>query len=404
MAALGDPSSRKSAPLDLMTKPLWTIQEEARVDYREAMTIWEAEAERAKVERAKWQGEMKDLAGTAAGNVPLPALAIEPEKPAERRTVISDATPEAVANVLADNPQGVLSYNDELAGWIASFDKYTSGGRPFWLSGYGGRPHNITRKGAGSINLPFLGVSVLGSIQPDKITDLLSEANDGLVPRILWAWPEKQVPRRCDRTANLDGLGNAYRRLDQLAWGSDADGGQAPVILTLDDKAAAIFEGWDADNANSAEDRGALYETFVGKMGGAVLRLALVAQLTRWAFEGGAEPSTVSAECLADAIDWVEEYAKPMALRVYGDAAVTESERGAALLARYIKRNGLAVINVREIRRTSDLKALKRGTVLAEAIAHLEEANWLTPAPSREGGSPGQKRKDYAVNSLVFQE
>jgi hypothetical protein len=406
--ALGDPSSRKSSPLDMMTKPLWRIKEDARADHDEAMRQWAADAERAKAERAKWQEEIRNAAGSSAETPAMPQLAVEPDKPQERCPIISDVTPEAAAMVLAGNPQGVLCYNDELQLWLDGFDRYAVGGRPFWLSAHGGKPHSVTRKGAGSIFIRFNGISVLGSIQPDKLAPLLAGGNDGLIPRILWAWPEKLPPRRPTRRADLDLLGLAYRRLDSLLWGTDEQGHQAPVILALDEDAAALFHAWEVENATSDGDGGSLYETFVGKMSGAVLRLALVSELTAWAFDDGPEPRSVSKKPIAAAIRWVEDYAKPMAARVYGDAAVSKTDRNAALLARYIRKHKLETVNMRALRLHPHKQHLKplQGKIqgrdaMAEAFEVLEDAGWIMPAFSRDGGNPGQPKKDYRVNPAV---
>ncbi|KNH03087.1 putative membrane spanning protein [Qipengyuania citrea LAMA 915] len=404
-AALGDPSSRKSAPLDHMTKPLWALQDAAKEEHDERKREYAAEVERAKVERIAWQDEVKQLAGSPGGTPPMPTIAVEPEPPRERRTVISDATPEAVADVLVGNPQGVLCYNDELAGWLESFDRYTSGGRPFWLSAYGGRPHAITRKGAGTIHIPFNGVSVLGSIQPDKVVDHLDGANDGLVPRILWAWPDKLPPRpqtvRVDRTA----LEAAYSRLDHLGWGEDEAGNPCAKVLRLDDDARDVFSEWEISNAANDGEGSSLFASFAGKLGGLVLRLALVAELTDWAFNGGGEPATISLRSLSAAIAFCEDYAKPMAQRVYGDAAVSSEDRNASLLARYIVKNGFRTVNMRELRQhphKGHLKPLQAKGAMDAAFEVAQDAGWIRPAFSRDGDTVGQPRKDYDVNPAAL--
>ena len=405
-AALGEPSSRKSAPLDLVTKPLWKIQETAKADHEEARREWQADCERAKAERTKWQEEMKKVAGSGETSPAMPLLAVDPDEPQERRPVISDITPEAAAAVLAGNPQGVLCYNDELAQWLESFDRYTTGGRPFWLSAFGGRPHSVTRKGSGSIHVKFCGISVLGSIQPDKIVDLLGGANDGLVPRILWAWPEKLPPRRPAGRIDMSRLETAYTRLDALRWGTDPDGGEEAVVLPLAYAAADLFHAWEVENAATDGDGGSLYATFAGKMSGAALRLALISELTGWAFDGGDGPRDVSRRSLAASITWIEDYAKPMAQRVYGDAAVSEADRNASLLARYIRKQRFATVNVRELRQhphRQSLKPLQAKGAMDAAFEALEEARWLRSDFRRDGSTPGQKRKDYRVNPKVLQ-
>lgn len=404
-AALGDPSSRKSAPLDMITKPLWAIEEAAREEHDADMREWSAEAERAKAEKAKWAEDIKKVAGTGDPSPEMPALAVEPDKPHERRVMLSDVTPEAAAAVLAGNPQGVLCYNDELQQWIDGFDRYNAGGRSFWLAAYGGRPYSVTRKGGGSIHVPFNGMSVLGSIQPDRIVPLLAGANDGLIARILWAWPDKLPPSRPTGRVNMEALKSVYLRLDQLAWGLDAEGKRTPVVLPLSEHAASLFHQWEVANASSDGDGGSLYEAFVGKMSGTALRLALVCELTRWAFSSEPEPGEVSTASVAAAIKWCEDYAKPMAARVYGDAAVPESDRNAALLARYVRKQKLEIVNLRALRlhpHKQHLKPLLGKGAMNEAAEALVDAGWFMPAPSRDGDGPGRERKDFRVNPAVL--
>jgi hypothetical protein len=335
----------------------------------------------------------------------MPHLAVEPDKPHERRTVISDVTPEAAAMVLAGNPQGVLCYNDELQQWFDGFDRYNTGGRSYWLACHGGRPHSVTRKGSGSIHVEFNGISILGSIQPDKLAPLLVGANDGLVPRLLWAWPDKLPPSIPTRMADLEALERVYRRLDSLQWAHTPEGALAPVVMPLSASAWPMFHAWEKENASGERDGGSLYEAFAGKMSGAALRLALVSELTAWAFNGGDEPADISARSMATAIKWIEDYAKPMAQRVYGDASVPAAERNASLLARYIRRHRMAEVNMRAMRlhpHKQHLKPLQERGAMEAAFELLAESGWLMADPSREGGGTGQQRKDYRVNPAVL--
>jgi hypothetical protein len=101
----------------------------------------------------------------------------------------------------------------------------------------------------------------------------------------------------------------------------------------------------------------------------------------------------------------VDDYAKAHALRVYGDAALPQAERNAAILARYIVKKRLRTINLRELKQSphkSALPALRMKAAMDDAVACLVDANWLRPDMSREGGAPGQPRLDYLVNPAVL--
>jgi hypothetical protein len=320
--------------------------------------------------------------------------------------MVMDATPEALGSILAGNPAGTLHFRDELAGWLQSFDRYAPGGREFWLEAYGGRPFSIDRKGhKGPISIPFNGVSVLGGIQPAKLASaLLSSPDDGLVARFLWAWPDKVAFRRPTVAANLDTLEGIYRRLEALPWGHDSEGRETAITIPLSDGAATLFEQWQAANSSVDEDSGSLFKSFVGKMDGAVLRLALVAEYSAWAIHGGDEPTQIGVDALTEAADWVDEYAKPMAERVYGDAALPDAERNAAFLARYIRKQGFTTVNKRDLKRSphkSALTALRDAPVMDAALGHLVDAGWLIDIGSREGDGQGRRKGDYAVNPAV---
>jgi hypothetical protein len=88
-----------------------------------------------------------------------------------------------------------------------------------------------------------------------------------------------------------------------------------------------------------------------------------------------------------------------MAERVYGDVAVPEEERLGATLARWIitQRPLPKLVNVRTVQRVR-LPLLREVEKVREAINVLIDADWLTPAPSRAGTTPGRQRGDYAVN------
>ncbi|GAA5049725.1 hypothetical protein GCM10023208_08140 [Erythrobacter westpacificensis] len=409
VGVVGDPSSRKSPALDVVTEPLRAIERDHAESHQSAIRNWQERTECAKAAKKNWQDKLAKAVKDGLPSPPMPDDAEEPQEPVRRRTVIMDATPEAVGAILEGNPQGTLHFRDELAGWFSSFNRYSSGGdREFWLEAYGGRPYTIDRKTSakGPIIVPFNGITVCGGIQPAKLADaLLSSPDDGLVARFLWAWPDKLgVVRRPRQAADMGALEGVYRRLDGLSWGQDSEGRQSHITLPLSDHAADIFERWQQDNAALDDDASALFKSFVGKMDGTVLRLALVSELMAWAWDGDAEPREVSAESLIAAAEWVDDYAKPMSERVYGDAALPKVERNASILARYIVKRGFDRINLRTLKRAphkTSLPGLRSSEVMNATVEYLVDAGWLMPDLSRDGETPGRQRLDYLVNPAV---
>lgn len=404
VAPVGDPSSNKSPAIDAATGPLRSIEKDRAEEHKQQMIYWQTKAERAKAERAQWQAQVKEATKMGEATPAMPEAADEPEPPHRPRLMVQDGTPEAVIEILSGNPNGVLHLRDELAGWLMSFERYSPGGREFWLEAYGGRHFTVDRKSnkAGAVSVPFNGVTVLGGIQPEKLSDcLLATADDGLVARFLWAWPE---PRRYQRPRNIADLGlldTIYRTLAELTAQRDEAGAIVPDVLMLAPEAGAIFEAWIRDNDEAGSMAAGLYKGFLGKLRGMVLRLALVAELLAWARRGGREPDCIKATTLVTVLEFVDGYAKPSALRVFGDAALPIDQRNAAQLAKLIVREAWDRISAREILRSGRLSKAEKAADVDAAIELLVEADWLRPAPSRSGGTIGRAKKEYLVNPAV---
>jgi hypothetical protein len=403
VAPVGDPSSNKSPAIDAATSPLKGMEKELAEQHKRGLIGWHTVAERAKAERAEWQAKVKQATKDGVATPSMPDAAVEPDEPQRPRLMVQDGTPEAVMDILAGNPNGILHLRDELAGWLMSFERYSPGGREFWLEAFGGRHFTVDRKSLKApLFIQFNGVTVLGGIQPEKLSEcLLKTADDGLVARFLWAWPD---PIRYQRPAELADAGvleRVYRRLLDLQPQRNSEGEASVVVLMLSDAAATIFEEWIRDNDAVIREAAGLYKGFLGKLRGMVLRLALVAELIAWAAGDGPEPTTIRPETLIAVLGFVEDYAKPSALRVFGDAALPLSERNAAALGRHIIKTGAKRINLRDVRRSSGIATLKVAADVDAAAEALAEAGWLRAAPTRAGDRPGQATKDYLVNPDV---
>ena len=117
-----------------------------------------------------------------------------------------------------------------------------------------------------------------------------------------------------------------------------------------------------------------------------------------------AELVKLPTKTIAAVAEFVDEYAKPTALRVFGDAALPPVERNAATLARLILKSKLTRVNARDLKRApykQHLPSMREAEPLNEALAFLAEADWLKPIGARIGDTPGRHSSDYAVNPAV---
>ena len=89
-----------------------------------------------------------------------------------RRYIVTDATVEKLGELLNQNPRGLILVRDELSGWLQSLDKQGRGGdREFYLESWNGDgSYVVDRIGRGTIRVPALTLSLIGTIQPGPVS------------------------------------------------------------------------------------------------------------------------------------------------------------------------------------------------------------------------------------------
>ncbi len=242
-ASVGESGNGKSPGADaLMRDVLPTIERNMIADFPDRLREWRAAAEAHAARVEQWKADVRTA--QKGGNAPpLPPEGEAPAEPQIPRLRQSDVTIEKVAELLASAaPKGLLIVRDELAGWLLGMTAYNDAGRAFWIEAYGGRPYRVERqKHPQPIEVPRLVVAVTGGTQPDKLGELMREADDGLLARFCWCWPEP-VPFALGRrppgvewaTAALDRL-----RLLDLVPGAEPGAPPRPLLVPLAEDALA---------------------------------------------------------------------------------------------------------------------------------------------------------------------
>lgn len=317
---------------------------------------------------------------------------------------MSDATIEKVAATLADAaPKGVLIARDEVAGFLVGMTTYNDAGRQFWLEAHGGRPFRVDRqKHAKPLIVPRLAVAVMGSTQPEKIATMFREADDGLLARFAWAWPD-QRPFRLSRAApEIQWATAALDRLRMLDLARDEEGDTQPVYVPLEEAAISMMERFGQEMQARQQEAGGLLRSAYGKARGLALRLALALTMLRWCGQDGyaPPPATISEDVLGAACDLVADYFMPMAERVYGDAAATTAERNAATLARWIRKAKPDHVHIRSLLRDVRLPGLTNADAIRDAAEVLIEAEWLRPPP--RSTQQGRAKVAFPVNPALL--
>jgi len=165
-----------------------------------------------------------------------------------------------------------------------------------------------------------------------------------------------------------------------------------------------MIETFGAEMQDRQSTAGGPLRSALGKARGQALRLALVLEMLWWCGEDGMAPppARISPLAFAAAALLIGDYFMSMAERVYGDAAATERDRGAATLARWIKNTRPAELHVRHLQREVRLPGLRTAEQIRATAEALVEADWLRPpAAGTEFGQRG--RIAYAVNPRLWE-
>ncbi len=403
VALIGRPSSGKSPALDQVIELLTALEIDANDDIADRRR----EGKRQQAERAEkmriWDAEVKNAvkAGMAP---PSPPENCEPVKTPQRRRIYStDPTIEKAGRLSEANPRGMMLQRDELAGWIAAMDRYgggAGGDRPFWLQAYGGRAWTPDRvkDGDDPVHVPHLLWSILGTIQPDRVSTLMmSGDDDGLSARFIYCWPEALPPRRPSCEADTEAALDRLRRIRALPWQRDPE----PHLLPFTGPAAVALHDWRIEVATMEAAASGLMLSWLGKLPGLAVRIALVLELLAWSETPNdtPEPEAIGDRTVIAAITFLSDFAIPMARRTFGAAALPEAERDARRLARWLiqQRPLPNTINARALRQRGDGPGIPDAERMETALKELDAAGWVRAAPARAAGH-GRPRKDWATN------
>jgi hypothetical protein len=202
---IGLPGSKKSAALSAAMIPLGILEKEAGIHYvenRKRDEVEKIENElRKKAHKTSLEAAIKSGSEKEVDLIKSKLTLLENEVPtsSHKRYKTNNTTVEKLQELLAENSRGLLQFNDELMGFLASLDKVgREDARAFYLEGWNGwasSEYQTDRIIRGSVSCnPCL--SILGGIQPSKLRLYLREVlanigNDGFIQRFqLLVYPD----------------------------------------------------------------------------------------------------------------------------------------------------------------------------------------------------------------------
>ncbi len=411
-AIVGESGTMKTPAFKLAMKATRKAQAAAFKEHAAARGEYEAAHLRYEVEVAAW----KKQAGRGHGDAGDP-----PDKPAPpiaRRFMVSDTTTEALAPILLGNPRGVMLCRDELAGWLASFDRYAKSGKgggdsAHWLSMHNGEALTIDRKTGTppTINVPSASVSICGGIQPGTLARALGQEHheSGMAARLLFAMPPRRVKRWTEADVDADteaAVAAVFGRLFALEMETDPEGfgdepEYRPRVVPLSPKGKAAWIRFYNEHAREQADLSGDLSAAWSKLEGYAARLALVVHLIRCAAGDPAVPESttpVDEASIAAGVTlarWFGDEAR----RVYAILSESEGAREQRELAEWIGRKG-GTLTPSEL--AHGLRRFRNRPEAAEgALAELVAAGVGEWVPDDHDGQGGRPTRRFRLVSAV---
>ncbi|MDH7797519.1 MULTISPECIES: YfjI family protein [unclassified Beijerinckia] len=401
---VGRPGALKSPAMQEAMRPLFRMEDEARAINTAAMTDYANQMEAYKIQKAGAADKAKKAPGVQEAAIILSGIT-EPDKPKVPRYVVNDCTFESLGEILANSPDGVLSYRDEIVSLFKQLDAAEQApARGFFLSSWGGLgSYTFDRIGRGHIHIPRCCVSMLGSTQPGKLAEYLAKANsggngdDGFIQRFgLLVWPDgagdwKDIDRWPDAT-HRDRAVECFERLYKLtpaAIGAQSGEYDAIPVLRFDDEALEYFQVWRSglEGLLRSGELSPALESHFAKYRKLVPALALINHVA----DVGHGPVGIASVAKAEAF---ATYLDSHARRAYGSGQELEAGAARAVLRRIRRGDLIDGFTARDIRR-AQWSGLSSIDMIKAGLELLSDLNWIAPVQLQTNGRP---KTIYAIN------
>jgi len=409
-----DAGTRKSSVFTAMTRPVAEFERDqaaaALPSITETITLRRiAEQAAAQAEAVASKAPADQREERQAEAIARAAEAANLVVPPVPRWLVDDATPEALAGLLATygriallSPEGDVF--DQMAG---RYNQQVGPNLGVYLKGHAGDLLKVDRRGRPPeyVQRPCLTIGL--TVQPEVLQGLAGRPGfrgRGLLARFLYSLPASLVGRRQAGAPPVpESVADRYiRELQALATSLTSSAGDDPTILTLDPHADQLLLAFERDLEPRLAGSGDLAHLagWAAKLAGATCRLAALLHLAEHLRDGWAHP--IGANTLAGALrlaNYLVEHARAVFDLMGADPRVGD----ARWLLDWISRTDQVQFSRRDAHQAARGR-FRKATDLEPALRLLEEHGYLRrvdPEPSRDPhgrGRPASPR--FVVNPL----
>lgn len=390
-AVIGRPGIMKTPALQDALRPIRKLEADAidafqTAEYKYDADQWVRDAQDKalgdKLKTAVKTGNQQEISDLKAEK--QDALKAD-SRPTCRRFETNDTSVEKLGELLAENPNGLLVFRDELTGWLRSLDREeNSNSRAFFLESWNGTGgYTYDRIGRGTVRIEAACVSILGGIQPGPLTAYVQGAHkhgkgdDGLLQRFqLMVYPDEPKHwRNVDRLPDTEARNSAFSAFETLA---NLEISQEYLRFAPD--AQEVFNAWldELQRVKLSADQPEVIEAHLSKYRSLIPSIALISHLT------DGYTGSVSKEAMLRAAAW-GEYLESHARRVYA-LALGDNLATCALAEKILRKAVPDPFKPKDVY-DKHWAHLDKGMTW-QAVEGLEAIDWLRIEHLETGGRP----------------
>lgn len=403
-----EPGSRKSAVERDVSAPIRSFELELIEQARPIVAEAASRRRMAEQRQAKAERRAVDAVGIEARDLELEAraLAVELEElrvPELPRLFTNDATPEAIASLMAANG-GVLSVLSAEGGVFDIMAGRYNNGIPnldVFLKGHSGDAIRIDRRGRPPERIDSPALTMGLAVQPfvlRRVATVAEFTGRGLLDRFLFVLPAGNVGYRAVDAPSLPlGVRAAYEAA-VLDLGRAMRSLTDPALLAFDSAGLDVFTAWRAAMEPRRRPDGDMAKLagWSSKLDGAAARIAGLLHLAEHGPIG-----TVGADSVTAALS-IADYLAAHALAAHDLMRADPILEHARHVARWIRAGGRERFTRRELHRAMPQRFTGHADELDAVLAVLVDADYLRPLPNDAGSAGRRPSPAFVVNPNVL--
>jgi hypothetical protein len=375
---IGDSGTLKTPAFKYALAPAYAVQRQFREEFAKAVARYEAEH----------------------ADTPKPD---KPPRPVQRRAYCSDVTIEKLAQLLEENPKGLLVARDELSGWLGSFQKYKAKNAgsdlPNWLELFAAGCVTVDRKTGERthVSVEHAAASVTGGIQPKVLGRIL--AGDyfecGLAARMLLAWPPRRVKVWSDAEVS-EGTTQVYekllRDLHALTMRQASESRFVPHRRKLSPAAKQVWVNFFSEFAREQAEAEGDMAAALSKLEGYAARFSLVHHIVTHLGLDTHDDRDISPASVEAGVTLAKWFAQETR-RVYAALKESDAERNARRLIEWLRSRPEQATTARDLRRSSPGKypGPEDAEEALDALAEMGLGVWENNPSTELGGRPTRR-------------